>query len=287
MKNTVPSATYRVQLTRDFGFRDAAAILPYLAALGVSTLYCSPVLQARKGSAHGYDVTDPTRMSEDLGGTQGWTALCVAAQEHGITLLLDIVPNHMAATTENPWWRDVLEHGRVSPYADVFDIDWIPADGRPRNRVMLPILPLPLDEALDSGYLSVGLTESGLVLRCGQTDLPLNVRSHRLALATVEEMPEGTVPESLVRAIHIVSALARVSEMDLVEDPRMHYKLTCEFKARLMSHLVPQDEAAAPGSTAVADLVRRALSDLPRKQLRRILSEQCYTLEYWRTGLRN
>ncbi len=282
----VPSATYRVQLTTDFGFHAAAAILPYLAELGVSTLYCSPVLQARKGSAHGYDVTDPTRVSEELGGPEGWEALCTAAREHRITLLLDIVPNHMAATVKNPWWYDVLEHGRVSPYANVFDIDWMPADGRPRNRVMLPILPQPLNEALDSGYLSVGLSERGLVLQCGETALPLNVWSYRLALTALEETSEGMVPKSLLSAIGLTSAVSRVSEMDLVTDYQMHYALRCTFKDKLMAQLFPPDEATAPGGSALADLVRRGLSELPRKQLRHIVSEQCYTLEYWKTGLR-
>ena len=286
MKHTVPRATYRVQLTRDFGFQAAAAILPYLSELGISTLYCSPVLQAREGSDHGYDVADPTRVSDELGGPEGWKTLCEAAQEQEITLLLDIVPNHMAATVENPWWRDVLEHGRVSPYADVFDIDWMPYDERPRNRVMLPILPQPLNEALDSGYLGVGLTECGLVLQCGETELPLNVWSYRLALAALEQMAEGTVPEYLLRAVHATSVVARVSEMDLVTDRQMHYDLRCMFKDGLMAHLHPPNEATAKGGGALAGLVRRTLSELPRKQLRRILSEQCYALEYWKTGLR-
>lgn len=283
---TTPSATYRVQITADFGFHEAAATLPYLSELGVSTLYCSPVLQARKGSSHGYDVTDPTRVSEELGGTEGWRALCEAAREHGMTLLLDIVPNHMAAMVENPWWRDVLEHGRVSPYADVFDIDWMPADGRPRNRVMLPILPQPLNEALDSGYLGIGLTERGLVLQCGEIELPLNVWSYRLALADLVQMPEGTVPESLLHAVATTSIVSRVSEMDLVADRQMHYHMRRLFKDKFMAQLFPPDEAAAPNGSAPVDLVRRTLSELPRKQLRRVLSEQCYALEYWKTGLR-
>ncbi len=285
MERTVPFATYRVQLTADFDFYAAAATLPYLAELGVSTLYCSPVLQARTGSSHGYDVTDPTRVSEELGGIEGWKALCEAAREHGMTLLLDIVPNHMAATVENPWWRDVLEHGRVSPYADVFDIDWMPADERPRNRVTLPILPQPLNEALDNGYLSVGLTRSGLVLQCGETALPLNVWSYRLALAALEQMPEGTVPECLLRAVHATSVVSRVSEMDLVTDRQLQYDLRCMLKDELMAHLFPPNEATAKGGGVLAGLVRRTLSELPRKQLRRILSEQCYALEYWKTGL--
>ncbi len=111
VKPAVPTATYRVQLTSEFGFQHCALVLPYLAALGISTLYCSPVLQAASGSAHGYDTVDPTRLSANLGGEEGWSILLDTARKYSMTLLLDIVPNHMAATPANPWWRDVLEYG--------------------------------------------------------------------------------------------------------------------------------------------------------------------------------
>ncbi len=285
MKKPVPSATYRVQLTRDFGFREAAAILPYLDSLGISTLYCSPVLQARAGSTHGYDVADPTRLNEELGGAEGWEDLCRAARALEMTLLLDIVPNHMAATVENPWWLDVLEHGRISPYENVFDIDWIPSDRRPRNRVLLPVLSQPLHEALDSGSISVGLSETGLVLKFGQSDLPLSVRSYGLALAPLLELPQGTVPEPLIRAVRLASVLARVSEMDLLKNRQLHYELTCSAKNKVLANIVSQDGAIGTSGTTITGLVRHTLSHLTRTQLRRILTEQCYTLEYWKKGL--
>ena len=135
----VPAATYRIQLTPQFGFRECAAIVPYLRSLGISTLYCSPVLQAVPGSSHGYDVVDPTRVSEDLGGMEGWRTLVDAVGRNGLMLLLDIVPNHMAATPLNPWWWDVLEYGRLSRHAALFDIDWAPPLRLLHGRLMLPV----------------------------------------------------------------------------------------------------------------------------------------------------
>ncbi len=120
----IPVATYRVQFNRQFGFQDAAGIVPYLHKLGASELCASPIYQARPGSAHGYDVTDPTRLNPDLGTESDFEALVQTIKRHNIGLLLDIVPNHMAAVPENPWWADVTEKGASSPYANYFDINW-------------------------------------------------------------------------------------------------------------------------------------------------------------------
>lgn len=132
----VPRATYRIQLHAGFTLDDAAAIVPYLAELGISHLYTSPVLQAAPGSTHGYDVVDHLRVTDELGGADGFARLTDALRAHGMGLVLDIVPNHMAISDEqNRWWWDVLEHGQASRYAPWFDIDWTP------GRVLLPVLP--------------------------------------------------------------------------------------------------------------------------------------------------
>jgi (1->4)-alpha-D-glucan 1-alpha-D-glucosylmutase len=121
----IPTATYRLQLNRDFGFREAGRVIDYLAQLGISDVYASPILAARPGSTHGYDVTDPTRVNPDLGGGEGFEGLAARLRHAGLGLLLDIVPNHMAASPENPWWRDVLERGSGSPFARFFDTGWL------------------------------------------------------------------------------------------------------------------------------------------------------------------
>jgi (1->4)-alpha-D-glucan 1-alpha-D-glucosylmutase len=115
-------ATYRLQLHAGFPLSAAQAILPYLAELGISHVYLSPCLQAVPGSQHGYDVADPTRISDDLGGEPAWTRFVNAAQALKLRILLDIVPNHMSASRHNPWWDDVLEHGPFSQFVEYFDI---------------------------------------------------------------------------------------------------------------------------------------------------------------------
>ncbi|MGV9314202.1 malto-oligosyltrehalose synthase [Streptomyces sp. NPDC003691] len=134
---SVPTATYRLQLQPAFPFARAAAVLPYLAGLGVSHLHLSPVLEAVPGSTHGYDVTDPTRVRGELGGEEGLRALAGAAREHGMGLVVDIVPNHMALVPRHsPALWDVLRLGPESPYARWFDIDWEAGGGR----LLLPVL---------------------------------------------------------------------------------------------------------------------------------------------------
>ncbi len=142
-----PLSTYRLQMRADcFTFADALEVLDYLDDLGVSHLYLSPILTAVEGSTHGYDVTDPTTVSAALGGPEGLARLSAAAQARGMGLIVDIVPNHVGIEhpDQNRWWRDVLEHGRLSPYATYFDIDW---DLDPDGRIVLPVLGSDDDDA--------------------------------------------------------------------------------------------------------------------------------------------
>lgn len=133
-----PRATLRLQFHKGFTFADAEALVPYFAALGISHLYASPITTARAGSLHGYDVTDPTRVNPELGGEPALRRLVDALRREKLGLIVDIVPNHMAATLENAWWVDVLRHGQSSRYAGYFDIDWN------EDKVFLPWLGKPI-----------------------------------------------------------------------------------------------------------------------------------------------
>src|SRR5215218_4268361 len=135
-------STYRVQLSRAFPFAAAAAVVPYLADLGVSHLYTSPILRARSGSTHGYDVVDPTRVAPELGGEAGLRELVAALRASGMGLVIDLVPNHMTTSDESPWWVETLRRGPQAEVARVFDIDWEAGGGR----VRLPVLGGPLDQ---------------------------------------------------------------------------------------------------------------------------------------------
>jgi (1->4)-alpha-D-glucan 1-alpha-D-glucosylmutase len=145
--------------------------LPYLARLGISHVYLSPVLQAAPGSQHGYDVTNPARISEDLGGAAGWADFSRAARAAGLGVLLDIVPNHMACTAHNPWWDDLLRDGPASPHAATFDVFLAEAGGR--WRLHLATLGVPYRDALELGQLQFVAAATGPRLQCGEQSWPL------------------------------------------------------------------------------------------------------------------
>ncbi|HEU4650458.1 MAG TPA: malto-oligosyltrehalose synthase, partial [Croceibacterium sp.] len=145
-----PVASYRLQLHKGFGFRAAAAIVPYLARLGVSHVYLSPFLKARPGSMHGYDVVDPNALNPEIGTPADFDGLMRAIERHGLSLVLDVVPNHMGVLgAHNPWWQDVLKHGRRSRYAKFFDIDWR------SGKLLLPVLGKHYGEALEAGEIRI------------------------------------------------------------------------------------------------------------------------------------
>jgi (1->4)-alpha-D-glucan 1-alpha-D-glucosylmutase len=156
MPPVIPVATYRIQLTADFGFDAAAAVVPYLKSLGITHLYASPFMKSRKGSTHGYDVVDHTKLNPELGGEAGFERLSAALKQHDLGLILDFVPNHVGVHfADNPWWLDVLEWGPASPHAVSFDIDWDTLPYRARGGVLLPIIGTSYREALEGGEIDL------------------------------------------------------------------------------------------------------------------------------------
>jgi (1->4)-alpha-D-glucan 1-alpha-D-glucosylmutase len=156
MPPAFPVATYRVQLTADFGFDAASAIVPYLKSLGITHLYASPFMKSRKGSTHGYDIVDHTRLNPELGGDAGFERLSAALKAHDLGLILDFVPNHVGVHfADNPWWLDVLEWGPASRHAISFDIDWDTLPYRARGGVLLPIIGTSYGEALEGGEIEL------------------------------------------------------------------------------------------------------------------------------------
>ncbi|MCG5516604.1 MULTISPECIES: malto-oligosyltrehalose synthase [unclassified Ectothiorhodospira] len=173
--DTIPVATYRLQLRPEFTLDDAAAQVPYLARLGISHVYLSPCLQATPGSTHGYDVVDPSRVNAELGGEPARQRLCQALEAHGMGQVLDIVPNHMAvAGDQNPWWWDVLENGPASRYAPYFDVDWEASEERWPNKVLLPVLGDHYGRILENGELKVRFHEGHFTLRYHEHSFPLD-----------------------------------------------------------------------------------------------------------------
>ncbi|UJP07232.1 MAG: malto-oligosyltrehalose synthase [Nitrosomonas sp.] len=157
----IPLATYRLQLNQAFTFTQAAQIVPYLAQLGISHVYCSPYLKARPGSTHGYDIVDHHLLNPEIGAREAFDTFCAVLHAHGMGQIMDLVPNHMGVMgADNHWWLDVLENGPASIYASFFDIDWHPLKTELRNKVLLPILGQSYGDALENGQLTLQFDET-------------------------------------------------------------------------------------------------------------------------------
>ncbi len=166
-------ATYRLQFHEGFKLADALALVPYLSELGISHIYASPLLKACQHSQHGYDVCDPSQLNPELGTEADLEKLVLALREHKMGLVLDIVPNHMAATVENPWWNDVLKRGPDSAFAKYFDVDWEVPDQQTRGKVVLPVLGKPYAELLVEKQFSLKTAAKGHCLGYGENQFPV------------------------------------------------------------------------------------------------------------------
>jgi len=184
----VPRATYRLQFHRGFTLRDAIKLIPYLSELGVSHVYASPLLKARPGSPHGYDVCDCSQLNPEIGSEAELESFVAALRRHGMGLVLDIVPNHMAAGPENPWWWDVLKHGRTSRYAGYFDIEWDPPDPRLHGKVLVPVLGDEYERVLEKGGFTVRVEDGAPVLRYFEHRFPLAPESLPAPTAKLTEL---------------------------------------------------------------------------------------------------
>jgi (1->4)-alpha-D-glucan 1-alpha-D-glucosylmutase len=173
MPTRVPSSTYRLQFGPAFGFAAASSVTRYLDALGVGDVYASPLLQARTGSTHGYDLVDPSRLNADLGTRSEFSAWSRSLRRRGMGLLLDIVPNHMAADLQNPWWTDVLRNGQGSAFAAFFDIDWELGGGK----VLVPVLGGTYAQILEGGDLRLSVEGREVWLRYFERRFPLRPES--------------------------------------------------------------------------------------------------------------
>jgi (1->4)-alpha-D-glucan 1-alpha-D-glucosylmutase len=184
----LPLATYRLQFNRAFTFNDARDIVPYLHALGISHCYASPLLKARSGSSHGYDIVDHNALNPELGTPEEFQLFVATLHDHDMGLILDIVPNHMGiGGSDNSWWLDILENGPASPYADYFDIDWQPVSRLFSGRVLLPILGDYYGQVLDRGEIKIIFDHENGSFAARYYDhlLPLDPKTYPQILGTV------------------------------------------------------------------------------------------------------
>ncbi|HEY4905216.1 MAG TPA: malto-oligosyltrehalose synthase [Candidatus Sulfotelmatobacter sp.] len=283
----IPSATYRLQFNKDFRFSDACGVFDYLNDLGISDIYVSPILAARKGSSHGYDVVDPTRINPELGSEEEFETFQAELQKRGMGLLLDIVPNHMAASTENSWWMDTLENGADSAYAAFFDIDWHPSARSLDGKILLPVLGRPFGEALDSGEMKLAFQEGRFYLQYFDSSFPITPRSYHEILRRLNDRLKILVGEESA-AYHeyagILESLRSLTNADrrmgdTVADRRLRFEAARDRLWSLIktspeiAGLIEQDLDAFNGdpndTASVGDL-------------QRLIGDQNYKLSYWR-----
>jgi len=267
-------ATYRLQLRPGFGFLEAARLAPYLAALGVSHLYSSPVLQAVPGSPHGYDVVDHSRVSEELGGEAGRRQLAAALAENGLSLLLDIVPNHMAIHVRNLWWWDVLENGPSSRYAGYFDVDWDAPEAKRHNTMLLPVLGDHYGRVLEAGELTLHRHGGSFVVRYHDQAWPVAPRSADGLLAAAAGRAGS---EELA---YLAEGFGRLP-VARVDDRRGFHRRHRDKE--VLRRLLEQALRGHPDLAAAVDAEVAATNRDPDR-LHAVLEGQNYRLAFWRTA---
>ncbi len=287
----IPSATYRVQLHAGFRFADAMALVPYLAGLGISHLYCSPFLRARAGSTHGYDVVDHGRINPEIGTRADFDALVAALHAHDMGMLIDLVPNHMGVLGgDNAWWLDVLENGRASAYAEHFDIDWASADPALTGRVLLPLLGDQYGIVLERGELKLRFApELGrFALDYFEHRLPIDPAGYgsllRRAAARLRPRElDSTAYEALAGLIERFEQLPPRDGSDAVAMRQRQ-----RDKTLLKQQLARQVSAQPPLAREIAALVQRLNGVVGQRNsfdaLDALIGEQPYRLAQWRVA---
>jgi (1->4)-alpha-D-glucan 1-alpha-D-glucosylmutase len=269
----VPRSTYRLQLNAQFRLRDVRRLLDYLHRLGVSDLYLSPLLQARTGSTHGYDVIDPGHINREIGSDEEFEELAAEARARDMGILLDIVPNHMSATEANPWWRDLMEHGTSSPFARFFDIDW-DSEAAGAGRLLLPFLGQSLEQCLEAGELKLVIDRREVALAYFERLLPIDSASIPVLVGAILENLEHDLPSEAAQA------LMRLSEQATALPERGEY-----------AHSAERRVLARALKNALADQLERLAALQPTclrpTQLASLLAQQPYALLYWVPGGRH
>jgi (1->4)-alpha-D-glucan 1-alpha-D-glucosylmutase len=269
--------TYRVQLRPGFGFDEAASLAGYLAALGISHLYCSPYLQAAPGSTHGYDIVDYGWVNEELGGGAAHARLDAALKAKGLGQILDVVPNHMATGPENSWWWDVLQNGPSSRFAGYFDIDWHGPESRLRNKVLLPVLSNHYGRVLEAGDIRLVRFDAVFQVHSPGQVFPVTPDSLDRLLQVAAGRSGSDELESIGAALGRLPP-GTVTDADSIRERERDAGVLLGSLARLLDER-PEVAAAVDETVALVNADPDTLDSL--------LERQNYRLAYWRTAGRD
>ena len=284
-----PLSAYRLQFNKEFRFDDARRLVPYLHELGISHCYASPILKARAGSSHGYDIIDHNHLNPEIGTEEEFRAFVHDLKAHGMGLILDTVPNHMGVGHgANPWWQDVLQNGRTSLYADYFDIDWEPLKPELRDKVLIPVLGKQYGEDLAAGNIKLVFKDGQFNAAYGEMVFPIDPQT----IPLIFEHPETLLPRSsstelgstqLVELLGELRSLPTNCRTDAsqIAQRQREAPLLLERLSRLAGSLSEVRECidqalqainGAPGDARTFDA------------LHRLLEAQVYRLAYWRVS---
>jgi len=280
----IPVATYRLQFTPDFGFDAAMAITPYLAELGVSDLYASPILTPRRGSRHGYDVVDCHAINPELGGLERFETLSQILKQHSLGWVQDIVPNHMSFDSQNQVLVDVLENGPDSPYHEFFDINWNHLYEGIRGRVLAPFLGKFYGDCLESGELQLRYSEQGFAVHYYEFRFPIRIESYYRVISYDLARLRNQLGRSHPHFIKLLGVLYLLKYIPSGEEGQERYN-QISFIKQLLWELW---NSAPEVRTFVEENIRIFNGEAGKPEsfdlLDSLLDEQFFRLSYWKVG---
>jgi (1->4)-alpha-D-glucan 1-alpha-D-glucosylmutase len=285
----IPASTYRVQLNRNFRFTDARDIVSYLHDLGISDIYASPYLGAKKGSLHGYDIVDHNALNPEIGTEDEYNELINELKKYGMGQVLDIVPNHMGIGSENTWWMDLLENGPSSVFAGFFDVDWEPVKRELKDKVLLPVLGGQYGTALENQEIALSFQEGAFFINYYEHRFPVRPQTYTRVLRRGIEILESSLPGEnphLTELLSIMTAIEHLppyTEKD-AEKIRERYREKEIIKKRLWN--LYREGACIKEFIDNNVQTFNGIKGEPRSfdLLDNLISEQAYRLSHWRVA---
>lgn len=287
----LPVTTYRLGFHRGFRLTAATRLLPYFQRLGITTLYASPLFAARSGSTHGYDLIDPTRQNPEIGTPQDMERLSRGLSARGMGMILDIVPNHMAAHFENPWWRDLLENGEASAFSMFFDVDWNPPQEALAHRISLPVLGDSYRKVLENQELELVFTKNGFAVRYYETLFPVDPATLPPVLGKIRDLLRSQAQKEDEEARQTLDLLlARTESLpERRADPLARRQRS--RARRTIQRLLKSLHRDSPSFREALEKVLgeyRGIRGIPSSfdRMDGLLSSQVYWLSHWKTVTR-
>jgi (1->4)-alpha-D-glucan 1-alpha-D-glucosylmutase len=292
MSSRIPSGTYRLQLHREFNFKDAMALVGYLHDLGISDCYLAPITHARRGSVHGYDVVNHRALNPELGTEQDFQKFVEALHEREMGIVQDIVPNHMSiGDPTNRWWNDVLANGPSSPYADYFDIDWNPPKHDLTNKILLPVLGEQYGKVLENREIQIGYDHGSGTFNARYFDhsFPLAPRSLRWILNPALRALTQKLGDSHPDVLELESILNAVEHLPERTEADVTKVRARRREIPVIRRRISQLYEHSPGlRAAIEDSIEdiNGVKGQPRSfdRLENLLADQAYRLSFWKVA---